>query len=220
MHFKSILLAFVASALVAAAPTPEDAHAVTSQAVPLSEDNTLGLDDAATAPDTLAAAPDLVTPFDTSLLVDISLLVAPTGNTGGVLFPEYQSTNPGHTWPLVQCDGDKKLLKGFFCTPGLLTPYGSNASIYTWDTDKIRIGNRCHNDDNKKLPPTWVCMRPDGSNNLKAKKSHLRRGFWKKMDCSKHDHLSCSFRGGRAMEVVDENGREWDKTFTGGEQGW
>jgi len=196
MQYKSILSAFVASSLVAAAPVPGNA-------------------DAAPTLDTFATSPELATLFEPLLPLNTSLLVAPRDDQPFVPFPKYQSTNEGHTWPLVDCDplNTEPMLEGFSCTPGLLKPYGSNTSIITWDTDVIKIGNPCNNErDNPKLPLTWVCMKPNGSNNNSFKGSHLQRGFWIDIDCRFHDRWTCPWAWKRhTKEVVDEKGFHWDQ---------
>lgn len=184
MQYKPSLLAFVAltSSLVAAAP----------QYVPV----------------------NVILDFSKDFLpVDTSLLIAPNF----VPFPQYQSTNEGHTWPLYQCLDPyfinlPPMLDGFSCTADLLKPWGSNISIVTWDTEKIQIGNSCTESDNKMLPPTWVCMRPNGSNdNTWKPKSHLQRGYGIKKDCKVHNTWSCPWSLKlKEYEVVDENGVHWD----------
>jgi len=105
------------------------------------------------------------------------------------------------------------MIEGFSCTSGLLKPYGSDISIITWDTDVIKIGNHCNEGDNKKLPPTWVRMKPNGTNNNQYKKSQLQRGFWVEIDCRLHHRWSCPWAKEKlhTMEVVDEKVVHWDQ---------
>lgn len=211
MHYKSILSAFVASSLVTAAPVPEDAIARTAGA------------NFVVCPTQFQ--PECRPEFLLSLPVDTSLFVPPTGNTSlFVPLPEYQSTNPGHTWPLIQCIPrykDQNLPKHSKCMKDLPSPYGyPEIAILTWNTDIIKIDERCN--DRWDLPPSWVCMKPDGTNYLNGAESHLQRGFWKPMDCYKHyDHEPCHFSKKGIKEVIDENRVEWDEARNeDGGQGW
>jgi len=233
MHYKSILLAFMATALVAAIPTPLDNDALAPQPNALDTSTSLDTDAAASQPDDVDI-PEALVPGE-PLGLDIH---APNTATTRVLIPELQLTL-GHTWPLIQCDpaeSNKKdrLPKHFSCSSGLLpAPFPSNTSIFTWDTAKVRVGDRCHRRANHRLPPSWVCM---ATSNKRFAKRHLQRGFWAPINCAERPEIKhCGavmtrkeiwkymffhwpagwVAQGVMQEVVDENGRAW-----AGTSGW